>query len=57
MKKYFENGDWEEFDIVNGVKKGKAVYHYSEDDSEDRDREEYNYVDGELEGETDVSVG
>ena len=46
MKKYFGNNEWEEFELKNGMKQGKAVYHYGEKDSEKREKEEYTYVNG-----------
>lgn len=46
MIEKYENGDWEEFELVNGVKQGKAIYHYSENNLKQRKCEEYNYING-----------
>lgn len=58
MIENFENGDWEEFELVNGKKHGKAVYYFSECKMYPahlrkyaEPREERNYINGKLQGE------
>lgn len=50
MIEKYDNGDWEEFELVNGKKQGKAIYHYSEKNELSREYEIRNYVDGICQG-------
>lgn len=40
MVENFENGDWEEFELVNGKKQGKAIYYF-----QDGEEKELYYID------------
>ena len=45
MIEKYDNGDWEEFELVNGIKQGKATYHYK-----NGTKEEYCYLNGKKQG-------
>ena len=51
MIEKYENGDWEEFELVNGIKQGQAIYHYSENNEFSRKYEIVNYIDDIRQGE------
>ena len=51
MIEKYENGDWEEFELVNGIKQGQAIYYYSENNEFSRKYEIVNYIDDIRQGE------
>ena len=42
----YKNGDWEEFEVKNGKKHGKAIYYYSPNNNLSRKYEILNYTNG-----------